>query len=93
MATTLQGINFTPKLHSTDFLLSTFEFERQKIAGCCKQTFCVQFSSKAKHYFFSFLSGLLNFCKNSNFFKISPTSYPASSSFDAQLSISVWAGI
>ena len=50
--------------------LSTFEFERQNIAGCCKQTFCVQFSSKAKHDFFSFLSGLLNGRKNSNFFKI-----------------------
>ena len=31
-------------IHSTEFLLSTFEFERQNIAGCCKQTFCVQFS-------------------------------------------------
>ena len=26
------------QLHSTDFLLSTFEFERQNIAGRCKQT-------------------------------------------------------
>ena len=54
----------------TDFLLSTFEFERQNIAGCCKQTFCVQFSSKAKYDFFSFLSCLLNGRKNSNFYKI-----------------------
>ena len=30
------------QLHSTEFLLSTFEFERQNIAGCCKQAFCVQ---------------------------------------------------
>ena len=37
------------QLHSTESQLSTFEFERQNIAGGCKQTFCVQFSSKAKH--------------------------------------------
>ena len=42
--------------HSTEFLLSTFEFERQNIAGCFKENFCVQFSSKAKHNFFTFLS-------------------------------------
>ena len=36
------------KLHSTEFLLSTFEFERQNIAGCCKQFFCIQFISKIK---------------------------------------------
>ena len=41
-------------------------FERQNITGCCKQTFCVQSRSKAKHL----LSGLLNGLKNSNFFKI-----------------------
>ena len=59
-----QGINFILQL-------STFEFERQNIAGCCKQTFCVQFSSKAKlDFFFSFLGGLLNGLKNSNVFKI-----------------------
>ena len=58
------------QLQSTEFLLSTFEFERQNIGCCCKQSFCVQFSSKAKHDFFSFLSGLLNGRKNSNFFKI-----------------------
>ena len=47
------------QLHSTEFLLSTFEYERLNIAGCCKQTFCVQFSSKAKHdFFFSFLSAV-----------------------------------
>ena len=43
---------YTPTINefnSTEYLLSTFEFERQNIAGCCKQTFCVQFSSKAKH--------------------------------------------
>ena len=53
-------INYVSRnqLHSTEFLLSTFEFERQNIAGCSKHTFCVQFSSKAKHDFFSFLSGL-----------------------------------
>ena len=33
-------------------------------------TFCVQFNSKAKHDFCSFLSGLLNGRKSSNFFKI-----------------------
>ena len=58
------------ELPSTEFLLSTFEFERQNIAGWCKQTFCIQFSSKAKHDFFSFLSGLLNEHNNSNFVKI-----------------------
>ena len=42
----------------------------QIIASCCKQTFCVQFSSKAKQDFFSFLRGLLNGQKNSNFFII-----------------------
>ena len=42
------------QLHSTEFLLPTFEFESQNIAGCCKQTFCVQFSSEAKHDFFQF---------------------------------------
>ena len=57
------------ELHSKEFLLSPFEFERQNIAGWCKQTFCFQFSSKAKHDFFSFLSGLLNGHKNSYFFK------------------------
>ena len=35
-------------------MLSTFEFGTQNIAGSCKQTFCVQFSSKAKHDFFQF---------------------------------------
>ena len=34
--------------------MSAFEFERQNIAGCCKQTFYVQFSSKAKHDFFQY---------------------------------------
>ena len=49
-------INYVSRnqLHSTEFLLSTLEFERQNFAGCCKQTFCVQFSSKAKHNFFQF---------------------------------------
>ena len=49
---------------------SIFEFERPNIAGCCKQTFCFKFSSKAKHDIFSFFSGLLNGRRNSIFFKI-----------------------
>ena len=35
--------------------LLTFEFERQNIAGCCKQTFCFQFNKKliqSKTWFF-----------------------------------------
>ena len=39
------------QLHSTEFFLSIFEFERPNIADCCKQTFCFQFSSKVKHDF------------------------------------------
>ena len=38
--------------------LSTFDFERQNIAGCCKQSFQFHFNkswSKAKQDFFSFL--------------------------------------
>ena len=37
-------------------------------AGCCKQTSCVHFKTKA--WFFQFFSVLLNGHKNSNFFKI-----------------------
>ena len=33
-------------LSNIEFLLSIFEFERQNIAGCCKQTFCFQFNIK-----------------------------------------------
>ena len=46
-------INYVSRnqLHSTEFLLSIFEFERQNIAGCRKQTFCFQFNSEAKHDF------------------------------------------
>ena len=39
--------------------LSTFEFERQNIAGCCKQTFHFQFNTKliqSKTWFFSVFS-------------------------------------
>ena len=61
-------INYVSRnqLHSTEFLFSTFEFERQNIAGWCKQTFCFQFS---KTWFFQFL--LVAYWigrKNSNFF-------------------------
>jgi hypothetical protein len=41
--------------------LSTIEFERQHIAGCCHQTFPFQLNIKliqSKTDFFSFLSGL-----------------------------------
>jgi hypothetical protein len=48
--------------------LTTFEFERQTIAGCCKQTFCFQFNIKliqSKNKIFSvFLVALLNGGKN-----------------------------
>ena len=50
--------------------LSTFEFERQNIAGCCKQTFLFSSVLKQNMIFFSFLSGPLNGRKNSNIFKI-----------------------
>ena len=42
---------------------------KHNIAGCCKETFFVQFSSKAKQNLFSFLSDLLSGHKNSSFFK------------------------
>ena len=44
--------------------LSIFELERQNIAGCFKQTFCLHFSSKVKHDFSSYLRGILNERKN-----------------------------
>ena len=50
--------------------LLQFEFERQNIAVCCKQTFC-QFNIKlilGKTYFFQFSH--LNGHKKSNFFTL-----------------------
>ena len=55
--------------------LSTFEFERQNIAGCRKQTFRFQFNikliqSKTWFFFSVFSVALLNGRKNSNFFTL-----------------------
>ena len=50
--------------------LSTFEFERQNIAGCCKQTFCFQCNMKlikAKYDYLSFLSGVANWAQKFKF--------------------------
>ena len=51
-------------------MLSTFEFERQNIAGCCKQTFHFHFNIrqiKSKKHFFQFSH---NGRKNSNYFTL-----------------------
>ena len=77
-------INYVSRnqLHNTtngcqilNFWLSTFEFQRKNIAGCCKETFHFQFNIKliqSKTWFFQFSQCLAEWvgCKNSNFFKL-----------------------
>ena len=60
------------QLHNTANGCQTFEFERQNIAGWCNVSLWVQYKTEPKQnmFFFSFLSALLNWCKNSNFFKL-----------------------